>query len=111
MTTSDPRVELERLQEELSTRQSITSFAHAAVALLVAMIIAGAAGKLFWDSVKIPYLGIAAAITALGLVVFALARYARGRRQLRVELERFERMQGLRRSLGIDDPTAFLPGR
>lgn len=111
METADPRVELERLQQELSTRQSTTHFAHAAVSLMVAMIIAGASAKLFWDSVKVPYVGILAAAVAVGLAAYSVRHYRRGKRALKGEVADFERMQGLKRDLGLDDPSKLLPSR
>lgn len=105
------RSEFEQLQQELSVRQSTTCFAQAAVSLIVALIVSGAAAKLFWDSARVPYLGILASAVALGAAGWSVSRYLKGRGHLRQELERFERLQGLRRSLGLDDPAALLPTR
>ncbi len=111
MNTNDPRAELEALQAQLATRQSTTCFAQAAIALVVALILSGAAGKLFWDSLRTPYLGVAFAAASVVLAVYAVLRYGRGRALLRGELERFERMLDLRRALGLDDASQLLPGR
>ena len=105
------RAELEKLQSELSARASTLQFAHAGVSTLAALIIGSASAKLFWDSVKVPYLGILAAAVALGLAVYALIRCRQGLKSARLEQERFERMQGIQRTLGIDDPAALLPSR
>ncbi|MBX5483623.1 MAG: hypothetical protein IRZ16_17510 [Myxococcaceae bacterium] len=110
-STSDPRAELERLQSELADRQSPTCFAHAGIALVAALLFAGAAGKLFWDSIRTPLLGIAAAVLALALTTFGVIRYLQGRRRLRDEVARFERLMGLRRALRVDDPDNLLPQR
>lgn len=102
---------MEQLQAVLASRHSTRSFAQFAIALALAVIVAGAAGKLSWDAKGFPYLGIAAALAAGAVTVFALRCYRRGMAQLKLEIERFERWQALRRSLGIDDPSALLPRR
>jgi uncharacterized membrane protein len=111
LASVDPNTELERLQELLASRQSTSYFARFAIGLAVAMIVAGAAGKLSWDAPGLPYFGIAAALVAGTLAGWAIRCYRRGMVELKVELERFERWQALRRSLGIDDPSALLPRR
>ena len=111
MDTPELRAELERLQSELSARVSTQQFAHAGISTIVAMIIGSAAIKLFVDSVKLPYLGILAAAVSVGLVVYAAVQYVRGLKSARLEQQRFDRLQGIRRSLGIDDPAALLPSR
>lgn len=112
-TTSDPRQQLAQLQSELSERQSTTCFAQAGLSLIASTIFAGAAGKLFWDALpgKTPYLAFVATTVALGLAVFAVVRYLKGRSVLRVELLRYEQLLGLRRTLGLDDPSTLLPNR
>jgi NO-binding membrane sensor protein with MHYT domain len=107
----DPKIELERLHQELSARQSTPYFARSAIALVLAVIAAGAAGKLFWDGTRLAAFGYAVAAVALGLGYVALHCYRRGAVALKSELERFERMQGLHRALGLDDPSSLLPGR
>lgn len=102
---------MEQLQAALSARQSTRSFAQFAIALAVAVIVAGAAGKLSWDAKGFPYLGIAAGLVAAGITAWAVRCYRRGMSELKLEIERFERWQALRRSLGIDDPAALLPRR
>lgn len=111
MNDADPRVELERLQEELSSRKSTSHFTRFAVGLAAALIVAGAAGKLAWDAPGLPYFGALASLAAATLTAWAIANYRRGRRELKAELARFERWQRLRRSLGIDDPSVLLPQR
>ncbi len=111
MNTPELHAELETLQSELSARASTQQFAHAGISILVAMMIGAAAIKLFVDSVKLPYFGILAAAVSVGLALYAVAQYFRGLKSARLEQERFERMQGIRRTLGIDDPSALLPGR
>lgn len=110
--TNDPRpsqIELERLQARLAQRMSITHFAHTGVALIAALIFSSAAGKLFWDSAKVPYLGFLALAVALGLAAYAFVQYRRGRACLTVELEQFAQLQALRRELKLDDPASLLP--
>lgn len=111
MESLEQRSEFEQLQRELSVRQSTTCFAQAAVSLIVALIVSGAAAKLFWDSARVPYLGFVAAAVSLGLAAWSVRRYLSGRSHLRQELQRFDRLQALRRSLGLDDPAALLPSR
>jgi hypothetical protein len=107
--TQELREQLERLQQELSARQSTSYFAHAGVSLVVAFIFGGATGKLMWDSAKLPYLALVGVAVTLGLVVYALARYRQGQKTLADELRRYETMLELRRRLGLDDPAALLP--
>jgi hypothetical protein len=108
-TPDELRSQHERLQASLATRQSILHFAHTGVSLLVALILAGAAAKLFWESVKVPVLGIAVAAVALGLVSYSLVRYLKGRRELAGELKRYGDLLELRRRLHLDNPSKLLP--
>jgi len=101
--------QMQQLQAELSTRESTRHFAHAAVSVMIASIFAGAAAKLFWDSVRTPVLGFGAAALALGLVIYSTIHYRKARRLQRHELARFETLQQLRRSLHLDDPASLLP--
>ena len=103
------RAELERLQQELADRRSIPYFAQAGVGMIAAAILASASAKLFWDSLKTPYLGITAAVGALALAVYSVVQYTRGKRHLKLELTRFESLKALRRALHLDDPSALLP--
>jgi hypothetical protein len=107
--TSDPRQQLETIQAELSSRASIYHFAHTGVAMVASMIIAGAAGKLAWDTYKLPFIGASVAMIAVALWVYALVHYRRGKRHLGQELKRYEELQALRRTLKLDDPSALLP--
>jgi hypothetical protein len=109
LDAADARAELQKLEAELSDRLSTPCFAQFAISLVAALLVAGAAAKLFWDSARVPYLGILAALASVFLALWSVSRYRRGMAFLRSELERFERMQGLRRALGLDDPTALLP--
>jgi hypothetical protein len=101
--------QLERLQEELATRQSVLHFAHTGVSLLTAGILAGATGKLFWDSVRAPLLAWVGVLVTAGLVGYALVRYRKGKQTLALELERYAAMMELRRRLRLDNPAALLP--
>jgi len=107
---TDARIQqLEQLQRELESRSSVRHFAHFGVSLVMAMILAGASGKLFWDSIRTPVLGWAAAVLSISAVVYSVSHYRRGKRALEAELARFETLKGLRRTLGLDDPSALLP--
>lgn len=108
-TQEDLRSQLERLQEQLATRQSILYFAHSGVSLIVALILAGAAAKLFWDSAKVPVLAFVVSALVLGLVAYALVHYRKGRRELADELKRYGDLLELRRRLQLDNPSKLLP--
>jgi hypothetical protein len=109
-STAERRKELDQLQESLASRRSILHFAHSAVSLLVAMVLAGAAAKVFHDNQPpAMYFGLVPAGVSLGLVVYAVARYVLGRRDLALELQRFKSLEALRRTLHLDDPSALLP--
>jgi hypothetical protein len=103
------RSELERLQESLATRQSILHFAHTGVSFIIALLLAGAAAKLFWDSVRVPLVAFAATSVSLGLVVYGLSHYSKGRRALAEELKRYADLLELRRQLKLDNPSQLLP--
>jgi len=103
------RSQLERLQESLATRQSILHFAHTGVSFIIAMLVAGAAAKLFWDSARMPVVAFAGAAVSLGLVVYSLSRYSKGRRAMAEELKGFEELLELRRQLKLDNPSQLLP--
>jgi hypothetical protein len=107
--TQNLHEQLERLQEALSTRQSINLFAHAGVSSVGALIFGGATAKLFWDSTRAPHVAWLGLALTLGLVVYAVTRYRKGRTVLADELVRYESMLELRRRLGLDDPAALLP--
>jgi hypothetical protein len=108
-TSEELRSQLEQLQERLATRHSILHFAHAGVSVIVALIFGGAAAKLFWDSAKVPVLGFVATAVALGLLIYGLVRYSKGRRELAEELKRYGDLLELRRRLQLDNPSKLLP--
>jgi hypothetical protein len=108
-TQEELRSQLERLQESLSARRSVLHFAHTGVSFIAALILAGAAAKLFWDSAKVSLLAFAVSAVALGLVVYGLVHYRRGRRVLAEELKRYNDMLELRRRLRLDNPSTLLP--
>ncbi len=110
--TSNPqelRARLDQLQARLSTRESTTRFARAGVSTVVALLVGGAAGKLFYDSIRTPVLAWAAALLSLGLLVYAVISYRAGRKFLVDELKQYESMLALRSELRLDDPAALLP--
>lgn len=108
-TSDELRSQHEHLQASLATRQSILHFAHAGVSFLAALILSGAAAKLFWDSEKVPYLGFAAVAAVLGLVSYSAVHYRKGRRELAGELKRYGDLLELRRQLQLDNPSKLLP--
>ncbi len=102
--------ELDRLQEQLASRRSVVHFAHSAVSMVLAIIVSGAAGKLFWDlSVRYYLVAVPASALALALATYSVVRYVRGKRLARTELEKYRAMIELRRALRLDDPSALLP--
>jgi hypothetical protein len=105
----DARARLDELQASLATRQSTTHFAHAFVSTIAASLLGGAAGKLFFDSLRTPVLAWAVAAASVGLLVYAFRRYRRGRQVLAEELKRYATLLELRRQLRLDDPSALLP--
>ncbi|MBZ4329236.1 hypothetical protein K8612_12935 [Corallococcus sp. AS-1-6] len=105
----DKRARFDQLQESLSTRQSTTHFTHAGVSLIAFMLISGAAGKLFYDSLRTPLLAWGATLLALGLLVYAFLSYRKGRAVLTEELKQYEALLALRRELHLDNPAALLP--
>jgi hypothetical protein len=113
MDAADPnalRAEHDQLMARLSTRKSTEHFAHAAVSTFFGLILAGVAGKLFWDrQLEFARWGGAIASVAAVLLGYALVRYLQGRATLATERREFERLLALRRSLGIDDPASLLP--
>ena len=109
MATDGRMEQLEELQRELESRTSVRHFAHCGVSLVVGIILAGASGKLFWDSIRTPIFGWLVAALSIGAVVYSVTNYRRGKQALEEELARFETLKGLRRALGLDDPSALLP--
>jgi hypothetical protein len=107
--TQNLHEQLERLQEALSTRQSIHYFAQAGISSVAALILGGATAKLFWDSARAPHVAWLSLALTLGLVIFGVSRYRKGRTVLADELVRYQSMMELRRRLGLDEPSALLP--
>jgi len=108
---ADPRrAELDSMQAKLASRKSIAHFARAAVAIVWALICAGAFGKMLWD-VKLELLEFTtpAAFVAAVLLTYGVAHWLLGRRELAKELELFTSVKKLREQLRLDDPDALLP--
>lgn len=98
------------LQAELKARKSIFHLAHAAVSLLVAMVAACTAARLFWDYElqELPLFG-AALIVSLVMFVHGFVRWGIGRRAMDRENAQYAELRALRATLGIDDPEMLLP--
>jgi RsiW-degrading membrane proteinase PrsW (M82 family) len=103
------QAQFERLQETLSSRQSTLHFAHAGVSTIVALLLGGAAAKLFWDSLRTPKLAFFVTAVSVGLVVYAFVHFRKARRLLADELKQYGDLLELRRRLRLDDPSALLP--
>lgn len=112
METGSPAAQhaLEALQRELSARQSILHFAHAAVSSILGLISAGTAAKLAWDLTP-EKINLAPAVAGLSgaLFVYGLVRYLFGRRALKQELKSFAQLQSLRQQLELENPSQLLP--
>lgn len=110
MTAPTDPARLDTLQGALHSRKSTFHLAHASVSLLVAMIAASTAAKLFWDY-ELGELALFGAAVIIALVMFthAFVRWALGRRALAKELVLFAELKDLRRTLGLDDPSVLLP--
>ena len=100
---------LDQLQTELATRASTHHFARAGVSIVAALIVAVAAAKLCWDSPKHYWIGLSVGAVAVALWIRGTLYYRLGKRLLCREIERFELLKSLRRTLGLDDPSALLP--
>lgn len=104
------RQEHDVLLQRLSSRASTLHFAVASIVLFGSLILAGTAGKLWWDfGEKHQEWTMLVAAVALGGLVFSGARYVAGRRELAQELEGYERLTSLRRELKLDDSIALMP--
>lgn len=107
---TEVRLELEKLQAELSTRSSVLRFARAAVSMTIALILAGAAGKLLWDlPTRHLYLALPVFALSLGFGCYSVVNYLKGKAALAVELNSYQALIALRSHLRLDDPAALLP--
>ncbi len=108
--TSELRAEHDVLLHRLSSRASTLHFAVASIALFASLILAGTAGKLWWDfGEKHQEWTMLVGAVALGGLVFSSVRYLAGRRELTQELEGFARLTSLRRELKLDDSAVPTP--
>lgn len=100
------------LQAELHARKSIFHFAHAAVSLLVAVVAACTAARLFWDyqldKLPLPLFGAALAVSVV-MFLHGFVRWGIGRRALERESAQYAELRALRATLRIDDPEMLLP--
>jgi hypothetical protein len=101
--------EHQRMQDELSTRRSTNFFARAAISLVASSIFAGAAVKLFWDSVRLSYLGLGSTVVFAALAWYGVWQYRTGKKWAKEEQEKFVALQTLRRKLSLEDPSDLLP--
>src|SRR4051812_40108166 len=98
--------DLAALQARLASRRSISHFAHAAISLLIAVVLSCAIAKLYWDDgeADVPWF-----VSATVLYIYGITRWMLGRRALREEVALFDQMRALRSSLSLDDPAQLLP--
>jgi hypothetical protein len=108
-STSDLATELQRIQEELSTRRSTTFFARGGISFVASLMFAGAAIKLFWDSVRVSYLSVASTFVFVALAWYGFLQYRTGKKWAKEEQQKFVKLQSLRQRLGLEDPSALLP--
>lgn len=102
--------EHEQLRDALRARKSPTYFAHGAVATFLSLTFVAAATRLLWrkdtEHTWFQELSLALAVAAAS---YAIWRFVQGRRALRDELSKFERLKSVRKELRVDDPGALLP--
>jgi hypothetical protein len=108
--TADAQQRYQALAATLATRKSTLHFAHASVAMVVTIILAGTSGRLFWkpEPQMLPYGWLTAALAA-ALFLYAVVRVLVGRARLATELADFAQLQTLREQLGLDDPARLMP--
>jgi hypothetical protein len=105
------RRELDRLQDQIATRLSITHFARGAVATIFSLMIYGLAALFEWGKNGrdvTPYALPVAGVASL-LMLFALSRFWLGYRAHLREVVLFAELKSLRRELKLEDPSALLP--
>jgi len=102
--------EYDQLSQRLSTRASTEHFARTAFMMVAAIVVAGTAGKLFWDTAeRFLWIPIVPTVISLALAYYAVRRYLAGKRELQRELHEYQRLSSLRQALKLDDPDALLP--
>lgn len=102
--------QLDTLRRELSARQSIVHFAHAAVATLAALICTGLSFRLKVEVEDwLNMMAVPAAWAAMALLGYAIVRAIFGYRAMRSEAIKFEHLKLQMRTLGVDDPSTLLP--
>mgnify|MGYP001558613583 FL=1 len=109
MPTADPvRAEHDAVLSSLSTRESTKHFAHGAVSVLVAVALAGTAGKLWWDfsTTNPEWAGGFPGLTGLALT-YASIRFVLGARANTRERVQLVRLRELRKTLGVDAPASL----
>ena len=94
--------ELAGLAAEARVRRSVDSFARAALQGLLWTVLAGVCGKLLWDSERPPLFFWPLVFFEALLLWDAVARYRRGKAELRREVAVLARVRALRVVLGID---------
>jgi hypothetical protein len=100
----DPEQELATLARKLEDRSSIVHFAWAFGLACTAFVAGGVSIKLFRDSIRTPKVAFLLGAIAAVETVIALWRLQRGFKLHAAEVAEFERMQSLRRQLGVDRP-------
>lgn len=109
---NERRRELDRLQDQIASRNSIVHLAHGAVSTLFALMILALAGLFEWGKNNVRDLtGFApwVAIAGSALMLYALSRYVLAYRAHLREVVIFAALQSLRRELKLEDPSALLP--
>lgn len=108
--TTRMRQEHDELLSRLSTRRSTEHLARGAASALMAVVVALLAGKVWWDVGDVhPEWAVLCGVLSAAAFIYAGLCLGLGRRCLREELSELERLNRMRRSLCLDDPSLMLP--
>lgn len=108
--STSQRKRYDTLSAALATRESPVHFAHAGVALVVTVILAGTSARLLWKGgpeLQAPAWLLGA--LAAALFCYAAVRVGLGFSRLKGELKDFAALKALRHELGLDDPARLMP--
>lgn len=107
MPTQSLRAEHDAVLSSLSTRESVRHYGHAAVSMVIALVLGGTSGKLWWDfSTDHPnrafvFAGLTSIALAYAAVRLVIAARANGKERVLLV-----RLRELRTTLGLDAPAS-----